>query len=65
MENKITYYILLLLLIEWLQRNKQHGLEGISNNQYLRWGIYLFITAVIIFAGAYSSGPQEFIYFQF
>lgn len=55
-----------LLLIEWLQRTKQHALqfptEGIFRFRLVRWGIYYFIIYLIInFAGS----SQSFIYFQF
>lgn len=54
---------MLFMLIEYLQRNKQHGLqiEGIKR-QSLRWAIYCGIILVILFFG---GGTQKFIYFQF
>ncbi len=55
--------IFLLLIVEWVQREKQHGLD-ISNINFLiiRWLIYLFVFGLILFFGASS---QPFIYFQF
>jgi D-alanyl-lipoteichoic acid acyltransferase DltB (MBOAT superfamily) len=54
----------LLVLVEWLQRNKQHALqfEGIKIHRVFRWGIYQAILIAILF---WSTGKQEFIYFQF
>ncbi len=64
-EMPTTYFILFMLIVEWLQRSKQHGMEFTNKPTVLRWGMYLLVSAIIIFAGAYSAGPKEFIYFQF
>ena len=57
---------LLLLFIEWLQRDKQHALQFPDakpfNFRFVRWGIYYLILAIIII---YSGESQTFIYFQF
>jgi D-alanyl-lipoteichoic acid acyltransferase DltB (MBOAT superfamily) len=55
--------ICLLLIVEWFQREKQHGLDmsGI-NITVIRWLIYLLVFGLILFFGASS---QPFIYFQF
>ena len=57
---------LLLLLIEWLQRDKQHALQFPNikpfNYRLIRWGIYYFILGII---AKYSGDSQTFIYFQF
>ena len=53
-----------LVLVEWLQRTKQHGLEfdSVKFPRYARWAVYqLLIITIIIWGG----GRQEFIYFQF
>ena len=55
--------ILLLQITEWIQRNKEHGLqiEQISST-FIRWSIYIFVLMLI----AIFPGKQEtFIYFQF
>jgi alginate O-acetyltransferase complex protein AlgI len=61
--NKSLIFILLMLLVEWVQREKQHGLElsGVKN-QYVKWGIYYALILVIFEFGANS---KSFIYFQF
>ena len=56
----------LLLLVEWMQRNKQHALQFPSSKPFcyksVRWGIYYLIILLIdLFAGT----TQTFIYFQF
>lgn len=63
---KLTYtlfFIVLLQLIDWIQRKQDFGLE-ISNVKYrpIRWGIYvIFLLIFSVFAG----GQEAFIYFQF
>ena len=56
--------IVVFMLIEWLQRDKQHTLDLslIRGGRYVRWGIYLIIILAII---SFGSQQQEFIYFQF
>jgi len=56
-------FIVALLVVEWIQRNKQHALDitGI-NNKWIRRTIYL----IIIFCIVWFTGKNEtFIYFQF
>ena len=55
-----------ILIIEWLQRDKQHALQFTNRPpfkyRFVRWGIYYVILMIIAgFAGA----NQTFIYFQF
>lgn len=49
---------------EWLQRNKEHGLDlaGVVNYRAVRWTIYLFLLSLIFF---YEVKQQSFIYFNF
>lgn len=61
---KTVALILVFVLAEWVQRDKQHALELSEQRHpaFLRWGLYYGTAAlVILFAGA----QQEFIYFQF
>ena len=56
----------ILIVIEWLQRDKQHALQfgdiKLFQSRLARWGIYyLILVAIAYFAGA----SQTFIYFQF
>lgn len=63
---KALIYVLILIIVEWLQRNKQHALQieerGLFKYRTARMIFYyLFICAIMIL-----SGKQEtFIYFQF
>ncbi|PHR68767.1 MAG: membrane-bound O-acyltransferase family protein [Lutibacter sp.] len=56
--------IVFLLLVEWMQRNKEHGLslEGLKISPIIRWSFYISIVFIIILFGGSSN---DFIYFQF
>lgn len=56
-------YVLALLLIEWIQRDKQHALEINHLPVVARWPIYVVSCLVVIELG--NFGAVEFIYFQF
>ena len=63
-----TYFCfgIILLILEWLQRYKQHALQ-FPNNRFFnmratRWTIYIIIYLLILFN---TGKPQSFIYFQF
>ena len=62
-EATILPLLLIMLLVEWLQRDKQHGLEDLKMHPILRWVIYYAIILGIIFYGAF--GNRNYIYFQF
>lgn len=57
---------LLLLFVEWLQRDKQHALQftnvKLLNYRFIRWGVYYLILLII---AKYAGSSQTFIYFQF
>ena len=59
-------YGLLLLLVEWLQRDKQHALQfphiGLFKYAFTRYAIY---AALVYIMFVYSGEVQTFIYFQF
>lgn len=63
---KALLYIVLLVVVEWLQRDKQHALQitgkGILHYTIVRWTIYLII---ILFILLLAGGQTDFIYFQF
>ncbi len=60
----LIVFILGLVIVEWIQREKQHALnfDGMKLPKILRWGIYYGIIFIIII---YGGSQQEFIYFQF
>ena len=60
-------FVVIMLVVEWLQRDKQHGFEGLDKlyilrNKYLRPIFYaLLLLLVLVYGGKHAS----FIYFQF
>ena len=62
----IFVFIGFMLIVEWLQRSKQHALQfsdfSVFRYRFVRIGIYYSL--IILMWVAYSSA-QEFIYFQF
>lgn len=63
---KYFFFGLILLLIEWLQRDKQHALQFPNNRLFgkkvTRWTVYIIVYLLILFN---TGKPQPFIYFQF
>ena len=59
-------FAIILLALEWIQRDKQHALQfpdtSLFNNRIIRWGLYLFLILLII---TFTGQSQAFIYFQF
>lgn len=60
---KEFWFVFTLILIEWIQRNNQHGLylNGIKSS-FIRKLIYLSIIIMIVL---YTGKNESFIYFQF
>ena len=54
--------LILLIIVEWIQRNKQHSLDIDTLPFYLRYAIYLGMTFIIF---AFGGHTVNFIYFQF
>lgn len=52
----------LMLALEWVQREKEHGLEIARFSRRIRWALYVL---VILFIVNFSGGQRDFIYFQF
>ena len=65
-EEKTFLFILFLLIVEWLQREKEHGLQitstGLLRYRTARWGIYYGILIAILLL---TGRQEDFIYFQF
>ena len=53
----------LLFGVEWLQRDRSHGLEISYMPRSLRWAVYYAGLTVLILFG--NFGQNEFIYFHF
>jgi len=60
----ILGFIFLSIIIEWVQRDKQHALqiENFKLPEVIKWGLYY---ALIIIIFTFGGTQQEFIYFQF
>lgn len=54
--------ILTLIVIEWIQRRRRHGLEVNAIPLFLRWSTYLIFSLVVV---NYFNKETAFIYFQF
>ena len=54
--------ITFLIVVEWLQRHKQHGLSIEQFPSWLRWCIYIILSIICL---SYFRQEAEFIYFQF
>jgi hypothetical protein len=60
----VLVVIVLFTTVEWLQRNRQHGLDldGHALPRAVRWAIYAILVALIVVV---PDEQQKFIYFQF
>ena len=56
--------VLFFVIIEWINRDYEFGLQRISNYAFSRKIVYFLIVFLILFTADYHS-KQEFIYFQF
>jgi len=54
--------VIVVIIIEWIQRKKQHALEIEQMPVPLRWSIYWICTFICLF---YFGNERTFIYFQF
>ncbi len=62
---RVFVFIFILMLVEWLQRDKQHALQFIERVfcwRSLRWSIYILLILIILL---FSGSQTDFIYFQF
>ncbi len=55
-------YLFVMIIVEWLQRSRKHGLQDLPFNRVFRWMIYIVI-CILCFANLQEE--QAFIYFQF
>lgn len=55
----------ILLLVEWINRNKQHGLQikQMISSKIVRYGVYVFLCLYIYYFSSFEN--NTFIYFQF
>ncbi len=57
-------FIGLMLLVEWVQREQQHGLQRLERalNRPMRWVVYYGLALLVLY---HTGKEQAFIYFQF
>ncbi len=61
--NNIFKFVLLMVIVEWLQRDKQHALQiSWIKIPVIRWATYIWLIYIIVYCG---GTQQSFIYFQF
>jgi D-alanyl-lipoteichoic acid acyltransferase DltB (MBOAT superfamily) len=62
----LLIWISILFIVEWSQRNQQHGLEtfGFGWNKWIRYSFY-FILSLITLVGSINGEPSDFVYFKF
>lgn len=60
----IAFSLIILILVEWLQRGTSLRNWLTVKPLYVRWSVYVFLGVVILLLGAYEQN-QQFIYFQF
>lgn len=62
------FFVIVLLILEYFQRDKRYVLEfpysGIFKYRFVRWSVYVILFTVI-FMFTFSGNSQQFIYFQF
>ncbi len=59
---EVIIILIVLIIIEWLNRSKTHVLQDLKFNRLGRWSIYLTLSLLIIIN---SQNTDTFIYFQF
>ena len=55
--------LVLMILVEWMNRNQQHGLSRLTKYRWVNWLVY-YVTIYLIYKYQPMEGVQ-FIYFQF
>jgi hypothetical protein len=57
-------FIVILLVVEWLQKHHLHGLY-FTGARFPKMARFVIYTVIIIFLVWFGGKPKEFIYFQF
>jgi len=59
---KALFYIVIMVIVEWFNRKKDHAFVLSINSRIIRWSVYLILALLCLT----QSGDQvQFIYFQF
>ncbi len=59
---RVGGFIAFMIIVEWIQRKQEHGLEVMPSSRIIRYGMYFAISLVVLY---YFGDNSEFIYFQF
>ena len=63
-KNLVGCFVILMLVVEWVNRTKEHGLDIMGVRKWwIRWGVYFLLVLIIMAFKSYDS--NQFIYFQF
>ena len=57
--------VLLMLIVEWLQRNHEHGLQGMEHILKPHWLRYILYAVAFLAVIFFRGGYRPFVYFQF
>lgn len=60
---KVLGLIGILILIDWINKDQEHGLDVVRYNPLIRRGFYVFLIFMIMYFGVFGNG--SFIYEQF
>ena len=60
---KVLGLIGILIIIDWMNKDKEHGLEISRFNPLVRRALYVFLIFMIMYFGVFGNG--NFIYEQF
>ena len=55
--------VLIMIILEWTNRTKEHSFQISFKYKWLRWSIYLFFILILFFS--IKVNTPQFIYFQF
>lgn len=56
------FFIAVLLLVEWINRKKQFGLQFSLPQRWMQWSVYLILALAVLTQAGHQT---QFIYFQF
>ena len=62
-QTSVLFLILILIIVEWFQREKPHALEISNSSNWIRTSIYVAVISIIFLFAPIK--PSTFIYFQF
>lgn len=61
-----TLFVCIMFVMEWINRNKDHGFDVAHVNKYMRYCMYIILsTTLALYLLANVNTESQFIYFQF